>query len=68
MHTRLTQHLNANNILTTEQYSFMNGISTENAAFRITDSVFKSTNQKLYVGGNFCDLAKAFDFMNHEIF
>jgi len=46
----------------------MNGISTENAAFRITDSVFKSTNQKLYVGGNFCDLAKAFDFMNHEIF
>jgi hypothetical protein len=36
-------------------------------AFRVTDSVFKSLNQKTHVGGIFCDLANAFDCVNHEI-
>jgi len=36
-------------------------ISTENSPFRLTDSIFKSTKQKLHVGGIFCELAKAFD-------
>jgi len=31
------------------------------------DSVFKSINQKLHVGGIFCGLAKALDCVNHEI-
>ena len=39
---RLSQHLNTNNILATEQYGFTKGISTEDAAFRLKDSVFKS--------------------------
>jgi hypothetical protein len=50
-----------------EQHGFRKGISTESAAFRLTDSVFKSLNQKIHVGGIFCDLAKAFDSANHEI-
>jgi hypothetical protein len=36
------------------------GIFTENAAFSVTDSVFKCINQKVHVGGIFCNL-------NHEI-
>jgi len=36
-------------------------MSTEDAAFRLTDSVVKALNQKLHVGGIFCDLSKAFD-------
>jgi hypothetical protein len=66
VHCRLSQHLHSNNIVLIEQYSFKKGISTAAAAFRLTDSVFKSANQKVHVGGIFCDLAKAFDCMNHE--
>jgi hypothetical protein len=67
MHNRLSHHLHTNNILVSEQYGFKKGISTENAAFRLTDSVFKSINQKMRVRGIFCDLTKAFDCVNHEI-
>jgi hypothetical protein len=58
---RLSQHLHTNNVLVTEQYGFSKGISNEDAAFRLTDRVFESINQKMHVGGIFCDLAKAFD-------
>jgi hypothetical protein len=57
----------ANNILLTQHYCFRKGISTEDAAFRLTDGVFKSANQETHVGGIFCDLARAFDCMNDEI-
>jgi hypothetical protein len=38
---------------------------TEDAAMRLTENVFKATNQKMHVGGIFCDLA--FGCVNHEI-
>jgi hypothetical protein len=44
MHSRLSQHLHTNNILVTEQHGFGKGISTENATFRLPDSVFTSIN------------------------
>jgi hypothetical protein len=47
---------------------FRKGISTENAAFRPTDRVFKCINHKIHVGGIFYDLEKTFDYVNHEIF
>jgi hypothetical protein len=49
MHSRLSQHLHIN-LLVTEQYGIRKGISTENAAFRVTDSVFKFINQSMHVG------------------
>jgi hypothetical protein len=67
MYSRLSQHLQTNYILAPEKYAFRKGKSTEEAAFRLTDSVLKSPKQKLYVGGIFCDLSKAFDFVNHKI-
>jgi hypothetical protein len=56
-----------NNALLPEQFGFRQGNSIENAAFKQTDSVLKSINQKMHVGGIFCDLAKAFDYVNHEV-
>jgi hypothetical protein len=42
-------------------------VSNETAAFKLTGSIFKSINQKMLVGGIFCDLAKAFICVNNEI-
>jgi hypothetical protein len=67
MHSRLSQHLHTNKTLVTEQYSFRKGISIEDVNCSPTDSVFKKKNQKTNVGGNFCDLAKAFDCINHAM-
>ena len=35
---------------------FRKGIPNKNAAFRLTDCNLNSTNQKMHVGGIFCDL------------
>jgi hypothetical protein len=67
MHSRLSHHLYTNKILVPEQHAFRKGISTEDAAFKLTDSVFTYLNQKLHVGGIFCDLSKSSDRVNHEI-
>jgi hypothetical protein len=66
MHSRLRHYLQTNNILVPEQFGFRKGISTENAAFNLTYSVLKSINKKMHAGGIFCDLAKAFDLVNHD--
>jgi hypothetical protein len=58
MHSRWSQHLHA---------GFRKGISTENAAFRLIDSVFKSVNKKMHVRGIFCDLSKTFDCITPEM-
>jgi len=64
----LCHHVHTNNILVPEQFGFRQGSSTGNAAFKLTDSVFKFINQKkMHFDGMFCDLAKAFDSVNHEM-
>jgi hypothetical protein len=67
MYNRLSHHVHTNNILTPEQFGFRQGKSTDNAAFKPTNSVLIPINQKMHVGGIFCDLAKAFDCVNHEM-
>jgi hypothetical protein len=50
--------MQTNNILVTEEHVLRKEISTANAAYRLTDSVFKSVNQKVHVGGIFFDFAR----------
>jgi hypothetical protein len=44
-----------------EQSGFSQGISTENAAYKPTDSAFRLLNQKRKVREIFCNLAKVFE-------
>jgi hypothetical protein len=55
-------------MLGTEQHGFRKGILTENAAVRLTDGVLQSINKKMHVGGIFCNVTKAFDCVNNDIF
>jgi hypothetical protein len=42
-------------------------LSTESAAYDLINTILAATNNKLVVGGLFCNLTKAFDCVNHEI-
>jgi hypothetical protein len=41
-------------------------LSTGKALFNFTDEILRALN-KMHVGGVSCDLAKAFDCVNHEL-
>jgi len=63
----LYQQINQNNILANEKYGFRNNSSTEKASFELINEILLALNNKLTVGGIFCDTEKAFDSVNHDI-
>jgi len=67
IYTRLYQHINQNDVLATEQYGFRNNSSTEKYCFKLINEILLASNNKLTVGGIFCDLEKAFNSVNHDI-
>jgi hypothetical protein len=50
-----------------EQSGFRNNSSTEIASHKLINDLLSSLNNKLRVGGTFCDLQKAFDCVNYGI-
>jgi hypothetical protein len=54
----LLERLNPNNILV---------LTTEKASYELINDILSAVNEKLIVGVIFRDLAKAFDFVNHDI-
>jgi hypothetical protein len=47
--------------LVAPQYGFQKVLQTDNASSKLTNSILKVWNKKMYVYGIFCDLAMAFD-------
>jgi hypothetical protein len=64
---RLKQHLGKCNILTLEQYGFWDGISTNNAIYKLINSVYEGWTNKYYIVCIVCDITKAFDCVCHEV-
>jgi hypothetical protein len=57
MYHGLNHHLQVHNILVSEQYGFRKCMSTDNTAFKLTDSIFEAWNKKNACRGMFCYLA-----------
>ena len=61
VYERLLKHIETNNILVDEQLGFRTSLSTEKASYKPTDKILNALNNRMMVGGIFCDLQKAFD-------
>jgi hypothetical protein len=46
---------------------FRRGRSTEDAIYKLTNIVLTAWNNKHYITGIFCDIAKAFNCVSHEL-
>jgi hypothetical protein len=68
LYKRLYNHLFSNNILVKEQFGFRCNTSTEMAIYTLINNIPSSLNNKTLVGGLFCDLQKAFDCVNYDIY
>jgi hypothetical protein len=60
-------HINTNHILVNEQFGFRQASSTDIVSYKLIKNILTALNNKLVVGGIFCDLHKAFDCVNYDI-
>ena len=50
-----------------EQFGFRNKLATTDVIFKFINEIQIALNEKIIMGGIFCDLEKAFDSINHDI-
>ena len=67
LYSRLTEHIDTNNILNPKHFGFRKNSTTEDAIFQLTHEILTALNTKKMVGTIFFDLAKAFDSVNHSL-
>ena len=65
--SKLTNHLESNNLLYEHQYGFLKGKSTEHNLIHLTNKIGEALNDDKYCIGIFLDLKKAFDVVSHPI-
>jgi len=63
IYKRLHYHIKA---LATEKYCFRNNSSTEIASYNLMNNILKALNSIMWVGDIFCDLTKAFGYVDHN--
>jgi hypothetical protein len=64
---QLYEHCNKHTILGGKQFGFRNKLATTDAIYKLINKTLIALNDKIMVGGIFCDLEKAFDSINHDI-
>jgi hypothetical protein len=64
---KLSYHIESHKILLPEQFGFRTGLSPEDVIYKLTNVILSAWNNKEYVTGIFCDIAKAFDSVNHKL-
>ena len=65
--SKLTEHLETNNLLYEHQYGFLKGKSTEHNLLHLTNKIGEALNDDKYCIGIFLELKKAFDVVSHSI-
>lgn len=66
VHMQLTKHLEEHKLLSSQQFGFRKGRSTEIAATLFLDKIRKNMDSGKLTGAIFIDLSKAFDTLSHN--
>ena len=66
-HNRLHNYFSVNNQLSSSQFSFRSGASTEHALLKFSDDILKLFYKKKVAIATFMDLSKAFGCLDHNI-
>jgi hypothetical protein len=67
MYKRVSDFLNSNNTLANEEFGFRTYFAMTKPLFSFTDENLHAPNNKMHIYGTACDLAKAYECVNHEI-
>ena len=67
MHMQLTYYLESNKLMTTTQYGYRSGHSTELASLKLVYPIYGNLENNDISCAVFCDLSKAFDCLPHPI-
>ena len=56
-----------NNVVVPKEFGFREGLSINNATYKLLETIYQARSKKSHIAGIFCDLTKAFDCFSHEL-
>ena len=63
----MVDFIDQNNILSSNQFGFRKGLSTESAIIQFINNIHNGLNKRRHTIAIFMDLSKDFDVLNHNI-